>query len=184
MLGSKYPDELDAFALPTGETYLASEMLNQLAEMLENTERAFGQGLGDQTSIGNPDLDTVAKFWKARFRMDFGSFDYTASTGQLITAQNLTAIPPIYGTREKIVVFNTYGGYSIFDDASKIRVFVVEQGGSIRSQTANLAGSTTRGWIDSGNVVDGSISQTRFKWQHDQTNFIGKCLWLAVQWEQ
>tara|TARA_R110001599_G_C11915996_1_gene627977 strand:+ start:35 stop:589 length:555 start_codon:yes stop_codon:yes gene_type:complete len=184
MLGSKYPDELDAFALPTGETYLASEMFNQLAEMLENTERAFGQGLGDQTSIGNADLNTVAKFWKAKFRMDFGEFVFTSGSGTLITAQNLTAVPPIYGTREMTVLFNTHGGSTVFSDASKIRVFVVEQGGSIRSQTANLAGSVTRGFIDTGNVVDGSISTTQFKWQHDQTNFIGKCLWLAVQWEQ
>ena len=178
MLGSEYPDSLDTFTLPTGETYLASEMMNQLAEMLENTQRAFGQGLGDMSSIGNTADDTVAKAWKRMFRVDWGSEAYTSGSGTLITAQNLVASPPIYGTRELTISFNTYGGYSVFSDASKIRIFVMEQGGNIRSQT-----SYTWGFMDTGNVVDGSITTGQFKWQHDQTSYIGNILWLAVQWE-
>ena len=175
MLGSKYPDAIDSHSLPSGESYVASEVFNQISDIIEATQRALGQGLGDLGALNNTTDDTVAKIWSRLFKVDSGVTSYNIGSGTSITTSN-------QGTREITVSFSTYSGSTVFDDASKIRVFVVEAGGNINSHTNNdtLINPAKR---DIGNVVDGSITTSQFKWRHDSTNYIGQVVWLAVQWD-
>lgn len=172
MLGSEYPENQDSYT--AGESpYLAAEVFNQLITILESTQRAMGQGLGDLTDLGNSTDDTFLKQFKKLFRVDFGVETFTSASGSSISTAN-------QGTRELSVTFNTYGGSTVFSDATKIRVFVTENGGNVNSQTVDQFGGQGR---DSGNVVDGTITTSGFDWRHDQTNYIGNIMWLAVQWE-
>jgi|TARA_A100001201_G_scaffold137349_1_gene127167 hypothetical protein len=174
MLGSKYPDGTDAFSVATGEKFLASEIFNQISEIVENTQRALGQGLADFSAIGTnsdrPNEDTFAEAWLRIFRIDYGRTSILSGTS--ITTSN-------QGTFEHTITFNTYGGSSVFSDASKIRVFVMEEGGNTNSKTLGHTGLK-----DCGNVVDGSITTAQFKYRHNNpASTIGHVQWIAVQWE-
>lgn len=171
MLGSKFPESLDSYTAGD-HPYVAASVFAQLAAIMESTQRVMGQGLGKIYDLSNFTDDTFAKQITRLWRVDFGVEAYTSSSGTLITASN-------QGTRELTVSFNTYSGSTVFDNATKIRVFVMEAGGNINSQTMGVYGGTRR---DSGNVVEGSITTSQFKWRHDQTTAIGQILWLAVQW--
>ena len=184
MLGSEYPEANDAYTAGSSP-YLAAAVFNQIASILENTQRAMGQDLGILSDIGNTTDDTFAKQFKKLLRVDFGVATYTLGSGTEIAAP-AGANPP-YGTREITVTFNTYGGASVFDDPDKIRVFVTEGGGNLQSQTQGVFGGRRR---DVGNVVDGSITTSQFKYRNNSgtTSYpyaaqIGSVLWLAVQWE-
>lgn len=172
MLGSEYPDAIDTYTAGD-HPFVAATVFNQLAALLEGTQRAMGQGLGDLNDLGNSTDDTFAKQFKKLLRVDFGVEAYTVGSGTLITSSN-------QGTQELTVTFNTYGGSTVFDDANKMRVFVVEAGGNINSETAGVIGGVRR---DSGNVVLGSVTTSQFKWRHDRTYGIGTIMWLAVQWD-
>ena len=139
-----------------------------------------GMGLGDLSDMGNTTDDTFAKQFKKLLRVDFGTETFNIGSGTRIVANSGNG-GSNQGTRELTVNFNTYGGSSVFSDASKIRIFVTEQGGSINSQTVPVTAGNRR---DSGNVVDGSVTTSLFKWRHDETNYIGSIMWLAIQWEE
>ena len=173
MLGSKFPEALDTYTAGD-RPYVASAVFNQVAAIMENTQRSMGQDLGILNDLGNTTDNTYAKQFKKLCRVDFGVEIFTASSGTLITNSN-------QGTRKITVSFNTYGGSTVFDNANKIRVFVIEQGGNINSKTNPVWSGNRR---DSGNVVDGTISTTAFVWRHDVTSYIGTVLWLAVQWDE
>ena len=174
MLGSKYPDATDSFTAPDPAP-LAASVFGQVMAIVEATQRAAGQGLGSLADLNNTTDDTFGKQFKRLLRVDFGVEIFLSTSGTSITTSN-------QGTRELTVAFNTYGGSTVFDDASEIRVFVVEAGGNVNSETVPpLTGGNRR---DSGNVVDGSVTTTQFKWRHDQTNYIGTIMWLAVQWAE
>ncbi len=179
MLGSEYPESIDSFTAGTSP-FLAATVVNQLASILENTERAMGQDLGLLSDLGNSTDDTFAKQFKKLLQVDFGVAAYTIGSGTQIAAPS--GSPPPYGTREITVSFNTYGGSTVFDDANKIRVFVTEAGGNLQSQTQGIAGGRRR---DVGNVVDGSVTTSQFKYRNNSGTTaaqIGTVLWLAVQW--
>ena len=173
MLGSEYPESIDSYTAGASP-FVASTVFNQLSTIMETTQRAMGQDLGNLNDISNFVDDTFAKQFKKLLRVDFGEEAYVATSGASVTGAN-------QGSRELTVNFNTYGGSTVFNDGSKIRVFVMEQGGNLNSQTVDILGGRRR---DSGNVVEGSVSMTGFRWRHDVTNFIGTILWLAVQWEE
>ena len=180
MLGSEYPESIDSYT--AGDSpFLAATVFNQLAALLENTQRAMGQDLGLLFDIGNTTDDTFAKQFKKLLRVDFGVATYTSGSGTQIAAP---AGNPPYGTREITIPFTTYSGSTVFDDAAKIRVFVSEAGGNLESQTQGVFGGRRR---DVGNVVDGSITTSQFKYRNNSgtaASQIGNILWLAVQWEE
>jgi len=174
MIGSKYPDNLDSFAIGD-EPKVAATVFNQVAAIVEATQRGLGQGIGDLSNIGNTTDDTFAKQITRLWRVEVGTAVFTSASGSSITASN-------QGTRELTVTFPTYGGSTVFSNAAKMAVFVFERGGNINSRTIpNVLGGNKR---DSGNIVDGSVTTSQFKWRHDQTNFIGNITWIAVQWAE
>ena len=173
MLGSKYPDTVDSYTVPS-QAPLAAALFAQVMSMVENTQRAGGQGLGDLAAIGNTTDTTFAEQFKRLLRVDFGVETYTSSSGSSITSSN-------QGTRELTISFNTYGGSTVFDTAANIRIFVTEAGGQVNAKTYPQVTGNRK---DSGNIVDGSVTTSQFKWRHDQTNAIGTIMWLAVEWAE
>ena len=169
MLGSEFPKALDTYTVGSSP-YLASAVINQVAEIVENTERVMGQSLGDLSDLGNTAEDTFAKQWKNLLRVDCGTFAFNTGVGTLITASN-------QGTREVTVTFNTYGGASVFDTAADIVVFVVEAGSQNNMYTTNVITGQRR---DTGNVVDGQTTTAQFKYRHDN-RIMGTFLYLAIQ---
>ena len=174
-IGSKFPQSADSYTAGSSP-YLASSVFAQLAMLVENTQRVVGQGCGSLSDLGNTTDDTFAKQFKKLLRVDFGRETYNSGSGTQIVSASTNQ-----GTRELTVSFNTYGGSTVFSDASKIRVFVTEEGGCINSETVPAVNGSRK---DSGNVVDGSITTAQFKWRHDETSAIGNIMWLAVQWEE
>jgi hypothetical protein len=173
MLGSEYPDAIDAFTAPN-QAPLAAAIFGQVMAILENTQRAGGQGLGDLAAIGNTTDATFGAQFKRLLRVDFGVETYTIASGTSITSSN-------QGTRELTVSFNTYGGSTVFNTAANIRVFVTEAGGQVNAKTLPQINGNRK---DTGNIVDGSVTTSQFKWRHDETNAIGTIMWLAVEWAE
>jgi len=174
MIGSKYPDNLDSFAIGD-EPKVAATVFNQVAAIVEATQRGLGQGIGDLSNIGNTTDDTFAKQITRLWRVEVGTATYVSGSGTTITFGG-------QGTQQIDVTFPTYGGSTVFTDPAKMAVFVFEQGGNINSRTIpNVLGGNKR---DSGNIVDGFVTTSGFKWRHDVTNFIGNITWIAVQWAE
>jgi len=174
MLGSEFPKALDTYTVGSSP-YLASAVINQVAEIVENTERVMGQSLGDLSDLGNTVEDTFAKQWKNLLRVDCGIFAFNTGVGTQIVAAHSSGFPG--GTREVTVTFNTYGGASVFDTAADIVVFVVEAGSQNNMYTTNVITGQRR---DTGNVVDGQTTTAQFKYRHDD-RILGNCLYLAIQ---
>lgn len=171
MLGSEYPDTVDSFTMPN-QGFLASATFAQVMAIVEATQRAGGQGLGDLTDIGNLTDNTFLMQMKRMLRVDFGEETFNTGVGTLIASAN-------QGTRKIQVSFNTYGGSTVFSNASKIRIFVTEAGSQINAKTIPLVLGNRK---DSGDIVETSISTTGFSWRHDNTDRIGTITWLAIQW--
>ena len=169
MLGSEFPKTLDTYTVGASP-YLASAVLNQEADIVENTERVMGQSLGDLSDLGNTVDNLFGKQWKSLLRVDCGTFAFNTGVGTLITASN-------QGTREVTVTFNTYGGSSVFDTASDIVIFVMEAGQQLNMYTTNLISGQRR---DTGNVVDGQTTTSQFKYRHDN-RIMGNFLYLAIE---
>ena len=172
MLGSKYPESIDSYTAGDNP-FLAAVVFNQVAALCENTQRSMGQDLGDLSESYNFTDDTFAKQFKKLLRVEFGTETYNIGSGTSKSTSN-------QGTRELAVTFPNYSlSGTVFSDASKMSVFVMEAGGNVNSQTTPSIGSRLR---DSGNIVEGSVTTTGFSWRHDETNYIGSIMWLAVEW--